>query len=773
MKLKLSDWLCVRWDMEQIADVIAQLLTCPREAYGGFLNPDVFVIEYPDDDEESRFGEVRIKRRADGFAEGLAPVKVLHTEADDVFVAGLMLYRLLTGMNPDTSAAQFLLVQAHDEQRVPLLQVPDSTLNNLVGGMTDLNPVTRITREDVLNRFAALWQGSAIIRIMEEETLTELERIRIPLQHGINYWQPAAHLRYGEQVFQPKSGKAWSIPYRLRPVEYVCPVTAQHFPMPDVSRLHFQQWETCYALDLGHTTIRTARMTPGKKPEGLPPMPAVIAFRDRALPVFGKAALELAETTPAELVWCIPAGHEPPVNRTVLAANGTSLQITPQMTASLMIRHIIEAAQELGFEENSPAVITMSAGHPAAVRNLWRQAAYEVGYQANILAAQTAILLYERLYEPVTGHVMVIDAGSGSTDVCVFDCGNGLTPQEIAGIEALWTHSYAAPGGSEMTDCIVSHMLQTVNLHHGLSLYQQKESGLGAEQFAVNRTRIQKAAEQIKRTLSFTEKADSRIELHNSAGTVVRVHFRYTRQQLFTLLEPVCRLLRQAMQQACMDSGINSELVQTVLVTGGCSLTPALRQTIQSFIQNPDCQVKYLDHKNAVIRGAVFCAALCEHDTGEDGITLTELPYDLGTLVADPVKGIPVFQTLIRAGTPMPNGNARCKKEYEVNFEDLNAQGKFQIRLYSRPRGMKHIQSTLDPEGNRIKILGIMQFDLPEEFKTGEDKLLLRIKIHEDETITATAEHLRSRTSLFGLLGGRQEYSTYGEPITGIYQPLS
>ncbi|MBQ4465034.1 MAG: Hsp70 family protein [Oscillospiraceae bacterium] len=774
MKLKLSDWLCVRWDQQQIADVLAQLLTTPRQNYGAFLNPDVFSIEYPDDDEDSRFGDLTIRRKADGYAKEYTPVQPRHDTSDDVFIVGLMLYKLLTGMDPDLSAAGFLMAQGYDEKSVPLLEVSGERLGSLVAPMTDLNPRTRISREEVLDRLAKMFSGMAYMCIVEEETLTELERIRIPLRNGANFWQPATHLRYGEQVFQPKKPAVWNLPYRLKPIEYQCMVVAQHVPMPDVTRLHFQQWESCFAIDLGHSTIRVARLTPKKRPEGLPPFPAVIAFRERDLPVFGRDAMHLAETSPAELIWCMPAGNEPPENRTVLAADGSSIQITPQKAARIMMDHIVRDAHELGFEENSPASITMSAGHTSAVRTLWHRAALDAGFNANMVAAQTAALLYQRLYEPVTGDVMVIDAGSGSTDVCVISCGTGMTPGDIAAIGSLWTHSYAAPGGGEMTNVIINNMLQTINLQHGLALYRLQDAELPAEVFATNRRRIRKAAEQMKRTLSFSEQASERVELISRGGTSLFVRFRYTRQQLLTLLEPYSRQLRIAMKQACADCGAAPDQIQTVLVTGGASLSPALRQTVSAFLQHPNCRIVYLDHQNAVIRGTVFYAALCDKREEDDGTVMNELPYDLGIIAADPVKAMPVFQPLIRAGIPMPDGKAKCTHECEVTGSDLDAQGRFQIRLYSRPRGMEHIHSTLDPEGSRIRILGILKIVLPEEFKLAEDKLLLHISVNADESVTATADHLTRKAGLFSLLSGkRSEWTEAVAGIPGYYHPLS
>ncbi len=754
MKLKLADWLCICGDTLQIADVIAQLLAFPRQSYAGYLNPDVFVLDFPDDEDDLRFGTLRIVKTPQGFSEEYSPVKPRFDETDDIFVTGLMLYRLLAGRVADLTAAQFLLINARGDQRVPLLRVPDSSFSDLVGEMTDLNPNTRITREGVLDRLAALYPGTAVVRIIVEESQTELERIRLTLSHGNTLWQPAAHLRYSGLVFQPRSARPLSIPYRVLPQEYICPVAPQLFPMPNITGLHLQQWEPCFALDIGHSVIRLSRLIPGKKPELLPPVPTVMAFETADYPVFGKDALELAAKGETELIDCLHMpGRELPPPRTIKAANGEPLRISQQKIVKLTMKHILSDFQELGYEENSPAVLTMSSGHTASVRSLWLRAAHEAGFRAVLTASPAPVLLYERLYENMIGNVLVVDSGSGSTDVCVLPCGGGLTPAQIAEHGNIWNHCYPAPGGSEMTEVLVNNILQKLNLQHGLALYRQEDTGLTPAQYASVRRRIWVAAEQIKRSLSFTEQSDVTLEIYQTDGTPMRVIIRYSRQQLLNLLEPLSRKIRQALQQACTDRNITPDLIQTVLITGSASISPMVRQTLDTFLSESHCNKVYLDHAGAVIRGASFFAALCEREEENAELTLGEMPYDLGIITADPVRALPLFRTILKAGTPMPAGKVQCDYECEVTLSDLDDQGNIHLRLYSRPKGMEHIQSTLEPEGGRIRYMGAVELPLPPHFKLDEDHLRLHLTVALDDSINVLADHLVPKNRLFSKKG--------------------
>ena len=115
--------------------------------------------------------------------------------------------------------------------------------------------------------------------------------------------------------------------------------------------------------------------------------------------------------------------------------------------------------------------------------------------------------------------------------------------------------------------------------------------------------------------------------------------------------------------------------------------------------------------------------------------------------IIDDVAGI------LQAGTPMPAGRVHCDYECEVTLSDLDDQGNIHLRLYSRPKGMEHIQSTLEPEGGRIRYMGAIELPLPPRFKLDEDHLLLHLTVALDDSINVLADHLVPKNKLFSKKG--------------------
>ena len=735
MKLKLSDWLSIRWGTDQCIDVIAQLLQLPHQEIGRCLNPDAFYLEFPDDDPS--FGELKQDYAADDFAPGFKPVNPQGTEADDVFLIGVMLYRLLTGRLPELGMAQFLMVKVHDQQQVPLLHLPNSVMDPLIARMTDLNPATRISRKEALDQLAGIWKGSAEIRIIEADTGAELECIEVPLKLSETVWQCAFRLQYADQTFVPETNTVMHLPFRVRKVSYPVRVLAQCEPLPVCNGLRLRG----FGLDVGTERFRLIRLSDDGRRERLRSIPPIAAFRTREEMVFGEEAQNLEADGRAETVSCTVAYAN--LNKPVqlLAADGASVQITPRAVAEALMEHMFWQAQKMGMLASEPITLTMPAGWDAALRGFWSHAAQRAGFQSLCITAPAAALLCQSMYGNASGNVMVIDAGASSVDVSIFACGESFRPQDLTA--AAMRQCFSAPGGAEMTELLVRDMLQTLNLHHGLSLYRREDSALNAAQFDHDRALIHKAAEQMKRKLSFAEQADVTLSLHDGSASPKEISFRYTKPQLISLLESVSRSVRQAMQQACADKGQAREMLSMVLVTGGASLCPALRHTVDGFFQKTDCRIVYSDHERAIVRGTAFYTAICGN-TASQASTLDALPYDLGIITADNVQQLPVFQVLIKAGTPIWE-NAFHSLKLTVTEADLNENGACQLRLYTRQHGMEHVRSTLDPEGACIKILGMLLIPLPKGFHLKKDRLEVQITVCPDESIKAQAKLVTSK----------------------------
>ena len=743
MRLKLSDWLSIRWGTEQCMDVITQLLSIPHEEIGKCLDPAAFYLEFPEDDPS--FGELKQERLGDAFDPEYKPVQVLDSEADDVFVIGLMLYRLLTGRQPELGMARFLMVKVHDKQRVPLLHVPQSSLNPLVEQMTDLNPETRITRRDALKQVAELWKGSALISVTEAATGAVLDTIEVPLTGSTTRWRSPYRMHYGDMLLVPCDCTEIKIPMRVCTKSYPLLVAAQREAPPSCFGQMLQK--PGFALDIGAESLRLICLGGKACREDTLIVPTVMALRSRGDFVFGDEAKELIADGKAGRVSCTSTDEQQEEH--VLAADGSSVQITAGEAAEALLGYLHREAVRMGMPAQEMITVTCPAGWDTVRRTFWLHAAQNADFRTVAVYAPLAVLLCHSLYETVRGNVMIVDAGSDSIDVCVLKCGHGCSPEKVAELADAVRQSFSAPGGAEMTELLVRDMLHTVDLKHGLSLYSCEASGMNAVQFAHDREMIREAAERIKRTLSFKLQAEAELMIHDGSANPLKVSFCYTRSELSALLESVSQGLRQALQQARAASGVPREQIGTVVLTGGASLSPIVREAVARFFNKTECRVVYRDQGYTALRGAAFFTTLCGVDVKSE--VVSDLLYDLGIITADSIRQLPEFRVLLPAGTAVPD-DAECTFMLTVSEADLDRNENCQLRVYSRPVGMEHVRNTLDPEGDCIRIMGKLTFPLPDDFRLMEDKLEIHLVYQPDETIAAEARICRKKKfNLFGM----------------------
>ena len=741
MKLKLSDWLSIRWGTEQCMDVIAQLLSIPHEEIGKCLDPAAFLLDFPEDD--PTFGDLIQERTGEEFDPEYKPVQVLDSEADDIFVIGLMLYRLLTGRQPELGMARFLMVKVHDDQKVPLLHVPQSSLNPLVEQMTDLNPATRISRRDALKILTELWKGNALISVTEASTGVVLDSIEVPLTGTTTCWRSPYRLHYGDMLLVPSDRTDIMMPLRICTKSYPLLVEAQREAPPAC----FSQMlkKPGFALDFGADSLRMIRLGGAENREDMLIVPTVMALRSQGEFVFGNEAKTLITEGKAGRISCADVTKS---EMHVLAADGTSVQISPQEAAEALLGCLYQKAQMKGMPAQEMITVTCPAGWDTVRRKFWLHAAQNAGFRTVGVYAPLAVLLCHSLYETVRGNVMIVDAGTDSVDICILKCGHGCSPEKVSELAGAVRQSFSAPGGAEMTELLVRDMLHKVDLQHGLSLYSFEESGMNAAQFDHDREVIREAAERIKRTLSFKEQAETELMIHDGSANLLQVSFRYTRSELTALLESVSQSLRQSMQQARAASGVSREQIGTVILTGGASLSPIVREAVGRFFTKTECRIVYRDQAYTALRGAAFFTTICGVDVPSE--VVSDLLYDLGIITADSIRQLPEFRVLLPAGTAVPD-EAECTFKLTISEADLDRDENCQLRIYSRPAGMEHVRNTLDPEGGCIRILGSLTFPLPDDFRLMEDKLEIHLVYQPDETIAAEARICRKKKfNLFG-----------------------
>lgn len=746
MEQNLMQWMTsARPDDAVIVDVLAQLLYgVQQEACGAFLDPAAFLLTFPED---GGFAEVTLPQPAAAYDKAYRPVREVSTQADHVFVLGLLLGTMLTGAAPNLSRAAVLLLKARDEESVPLQDAPNSSLDPLVRGMTDLNPRTRFTAQQALDWLAAAWKSSVFVSITERGTLAELERIELPMTRGVLHWKPSPDYLYEEQNFLPEDTQEQVFAYRVKPVEYRCFVRAAHEPSPETTAIPFRQGTTCIGIDFGTWTTTVSRLNAQGYTEdvligGSECIPSVMAYKSRTEPVFGREALALQETHPEAVTNCFKRRLETRTPFIVTALDGAQVHGTYYDAVVAFLSHLRKQLPENGTGEES-TVLTVPACYDAGQRSALRKAAQEAGFAPQILTEPEAAALFFTVRECSSGWIMVLDIGGGTSDLCLLECAERGSAEELPEFRKKTVQGLSELGGMDFTNVLYNDILQNLKLRHALDMSDLRRSGLNAVQYAENEREIRQLAEQLKCTLSFGNEAAGTLSLNSGKLQKCSMNVKYTRRVYENLLQPSMHRISECMRQLLARENLTKQQISHLIITGGGSMTPAVRRMAKEFFTGTACRICYADYSTTVSRGAAVYAGLMTREENKQRM-LAETGYDIGIMCADMIHNAPIFTSLIPAGTSLSEGSAQGSTELAVNDSDMEGSDVI-LRLYRRPRGMEKVMSSLDPSGEQIRCIGKASLRLPEDYCRDTDKLVFRICVDAQECLSVCVRHLREQ----------------------------
>ncbi|MDR0221973.1 MAG: hypothetical protein LBI38_00325 [Oscillospiraceae bacterium] len=157
---------------------------------------------------------------------------------------------------------------------------------------------------------------------------------------------------------------------------------------------------------------------------------------------------------------------------------------------------------------------------------------------------------------------------------------------------------------------------------------------------------------------------------------------------------------------------------------------PAVTKTINDIFPE-DVNICSLSGED-ILRGA----ALYISDNGiVPGKASEYAEYDYGITVSDPVSQRYAFQTLIPAGTPV-KGGVEVKTVFRPSASDIR-NGICAVMLFRREKGFEHVNSTLEPDGDKIKLAKKIKVPLPSEITSPRP---VELTLRMDETGGMDAE---------------------------------
>jgi Fe-S protein assembly chaperone HscA len=236
------------------------------------------------------------------------------------------------------------------------------------------------------------------------------------------------------------------------------------------------------------------------------------------------------------------------------------LRFTPPEISAYILRQLKRNAERFFSEPVTQAVITV----PAYFNDAQRQATKDAGRMAGLEVLRlvnepTAAALAYGLDRAKEGTIAVYDLGGGTFDISILKLRDGI-------FEVQSTNGDTHLGGDDIDNLLLAIALDEIHAEHGVDLRRQPGAVQG----------LRKDAIDAKILLSSEQSAQFDIELPNGD----RYQREIPREVFEQLIEPVLHRTAGPCKQAMADAGLTAEYVDEVVLVGGSTRIPAVRQLV-------------------------------------------------------------------------------------------------------------------------------------------------------------------------------------------------